>query len=184
MINQNGENTVMDFTLDDLNRYIEVENSKKALMGNYFQTFAVNNFRDTPTDELIASFEVCGYAKAPHVSTNAASYQTFRRLFEDGQIDILQLTGRQRLLLLTCMSDPAFTQRMTANITVNEERLTKLRKALPLVLPVLRNSDFYTAQQFKVAHWIAHIFMECNRKALNYRRYTVFAEQAADKDIP
>ena len=67
-------------------------------------------------------------------------------MLEEGQIDILQLTGRQRLLFITCLSDPTFEQKMVTNAVENEEHFIKLRKALPIILPALRNSASYTAE--------------------------------------
>lgn len=49
--------------------------------------------------------------KEPQWFSNASSYQEFRRMRENGQIDILQLTGRQRLLFFTCLSGPTFEQK-------------------------------------------------------------------------
>lgn len=173
----------MNITLNDLNLFIETEKRKEILPREAFQTIAVSNFCDTPTEELMATFEVCMHAKAPQWSSKASSYQEFRRMLEDGQIDILQMTNRQRLLFLTCLSDSTFEQKMMANAAENEEHFIKLRKALPIVLPALRNSASYIAEQMKVARHVAVMFMECNQKVLNYRRHTEFTKQVVDKEI-
>lgn len=173
----------MNITLNDFNRFIEAEKRKEVLPRDAFQKIAVSNFCDTPTEELMATFEVCMHAKAPQWSLNASSYQEFRRMLEEGQIDILQLTGRQRLLFITCLSDPIFEQKMVINAAENEEHFIKLRKALPIILPALRNSASYTAEQMKVAHQVAVMFMECNQKVLNYRCYTEFTKQVVDKEV-
>ena len=131
--------------MNDINCFIEAEKRKEVLPKEYFQSIAVTNFCDTPTEELMATFEVCMQVNAPRWSSNISSYQEFRRTLEDGQIDILQLTGRQRLLFLTCLSDPAFEQKVMTNAAENEDRFIKLRKALPIVLPALRSRTSYTA---------------------------------------
>ena len=173
----------MNITLNDLNRFIEAEKRKEVLPRDAFQTIAVSNFCDTPAEELMATFEVYMHAKAPQWSLNASSYQEFRRMLEEGKIDILQLTGRQRLLFITCLSDPTFEQKMVTNAVENEEHFIKLRKALPIILPALRNSASYTAEQMKVARQVAFMFMECNQKVLNYRRYTKLTKLVVDKEI-
>lgn len=172
----------MNYTLNDINCFIEAEKRKDVLSKEYSQSIAVTNFSDTPTEELIAAFEVCMHVDAPRWSSNTCSYQEFRHMLEDGKIDILQLTGRQRLLFLTCLSDPTFEQIMMMNATENEEHFNKLREALPIVLPALRNSASYTAEQVKVARQVAAMFMECNQKVLNYRRYSEFAKNVLDKE--
>lgn len=173
----------MNYTLNDLNCFIEAEKCKDVFPKEYFQTIAIDNFCDTPTEEIMATFEVCMHVDAPRWFSNTCSYQEFRHILEDGKIDILQLTGRQRLLFLTCLSDPVFEQRMMMNATENEEHFNKLRKALPIVLPALSNISSYTAEQVKVAHQVAVMFMECNQKVLNYKRYTEFVKQVLDKAI-
>lgn len=173
----------MNYTLNDINCFIEVEKRKDVLPKEYFQSIAVNNFCDTPTEELMATFEVCMHAKEPHWPTNTVSYQEFRRMLEAGQIDILMLTSRQRLLFLTCLSDPTFERRMMTSAAENEDHFIKLRKTLPIILPALRNSTSYTTEQVKVARQVAAMFMECNQKVLNYRRYTDFAKKILDKEI-
>lgn len=173
----------MNYTLNDINCFIEAEKRKDVLPKEYFQSIAVNNFCDTPTEELLATFEVCMHAKEPHWPTNTVSYQEFRRMLEEGQIDILQLTSRQRLLFLSCLSDSAFERKMITSAAENEDHFIKLRKTLPIILPVLRNSTSYTTEQVKVARQVAAMFMECNQKALNYRRYTDFAKKILDKEI-
>ena len=167
----------MNYTLNDINCFIEAEKRKDVLPKEYFHSIAVTNFCETPTEELMATFEVCMHVDAPRWSSNACSYQEFRHMLEDGKIDILQLTGRQRLLFLTCLSDPAFEQIMMMNATENEEHFNKLREALPIVLPALRNSASYTVEQVKVARQVAAMFMECNQKVLNYRRYIDFVKK-------
>ena len=67
----------MNITLNDLNRFIEAEKRKEVLPRDAFQTIAVSNFCDTPTEELMATFEVCMHAKVPQWSLNASSYQEF-----------------------------------------------------------------------------------------------------------
>lgn len=173
----------MNFTLNDLNLFIEAEKRKDVIPREAFQKIAVTKFCDTPTEELIATFEVCMYVKSPQWSSNPVSYQEFRRMLEDGQIDILQLTGRQRLLFLTCLSDSAFAQKMMINTAEHEEHFIKLRKALPIILPALCNGTSYTSEQVEVAHEIASLFMECNQKVLNYRRYIEFAKFVFGKEI-
>ena len=69
------------------------------------------------------------------------------------------------------------------NAVENEEHFIKLRKALPIILPALRNSASYTAEQMKVARQVAFMFMECNQKVLNYRRYTKLTKLVVDKEI-
>ena len=66
------------------------------------------------------------------------------------------------------------------NAAENEDHFIKLRKALPIVLPALRDGISYTAEQVKVARQVAVVFMECNQKVLNYRRYTEFAKNVLD----
>lgn len=106
----------MNFTLNDINCFIETEKRKEVFPRAVFKTIAVTNFCDTPIEELMATFEVCMYVKAPQWSSKASSYQEFRHILEDGQIDILQMTSRQRLLFLTCLSDSTFKQKMMANL--------------------------------------------------------------------
>lgn len=171
----------MRYTLNDLNYYIETERRKNSLPREYFQTIAAQDFCDTPTDEFMASIEVCLYVKTPNKSVSASSYQEFRHMFEEGTIDINQLTSRQKLLFLTCLSDSDCEQKMMIAAVKNEENFRKLRKALPIVLPVLRNNSSYEPEQVKVAHSVAVWFMECNRKVLNYRHYIEFAKQVFDK---
>ena len=173
----------MNITLNDLNCFINAEKRKDVLPREYFQTIAVTNFCNTPAEELMATFEVCMHAKEPHWSTNTVSYQDFRRMLQEGKINILMLTGRQRLLFLTCLSDPAFERRMMTSAAENEDHFIKLRKTLPIVLPALRNSTSYRKDQVKVARQVATMFMECNRKMLNYRRYTDFAKKILDKEV-
>lgn len=173
----------MNYTLNDINCFIEAEKRKDVLPKECFQSIAVNNFCDTPTEELMATVEVCMHTSEPHWPTNTVSYQGFRSMLEDGKIDILQLTNRQRLLFLTCLSDPAFERRMMTSAAENEDYFIKLRKALPIILPTLRNSTSYTTEQVKVARQVAAMFMECNQKVLNYRRYTDFAKKILDKEI-
>ena len=47
-------------------------------------------------------------------------------MLENGQIDILQLTGRQRLLFLTFLSDPTFEQKLMINAAENKNHFIKL----------------------------------------------------------
>ena len=172
----------MNFTLNELNRFIEAEKRKEVLPREAFQKIAITTFCDTPTEELMAMFEVCMYAKAPRWPSNRISYQEFRRILEDGKIDILQLTGRQRLLFLTCLSDSTFEQKMMTNAAENEEHFIKLRQVLPIILPALRNSNSYPSEQVKVAYKGASFFMECNQKVLNYRRYSEFIKHVLEKE--
>ena len=72
---------------------------------------------------------------------------------------------------------------MMTSAAENEDYFIKLRKTLPIVLPALRNSTSYTKEQVKVARHVAAMFMECNQKLLNYRRYTDFAKKILDKEI-
>ena len=72
---------------------------------------------------------------------------------------------------------------MITSAAENEDYFIKLRKALPIVLPALRNSTSYTKKQVKVARHVAAMFMECNQKMLNYSRYTDFAKKILDKEI-
>lgn len=101
----------MNFTLNDINRFIEAEKRKEVLSREDFQVMAVTNLCDMPAEELIATFEICIHVKEPQWFSNASSYQEFRRMRENGQIDILQPTGRQRLLFFTCLSGPTFEQK-------------------------------------------------------------------------
>lgn len=173
----------MNFTLNNLNLFIEAEKRKDMIHRETFQKVAVTKFCETPAEELMATFEVCMHAKSPQWSSNPASYQEFRRALENGQIDILQLTGRQRLLFLTCLSDSAFAQKMMINAAEHEEHFIKLCKALPIILPALRNGTAYTSEQVDVARKIASLFMECNQKVLNYRRYIEFVKFVLGKEI-
>lgn len=173
----------MNFTLNDLNLFIEAEKRKDVIPREAFQKIAVTKFCDTSTEELMATFEVCMYVKSPQWSSNPAFYQEFRRMLEDGQIDILQLTGRQRLLFLTCLSDSAFEQKMMIKAAEYEEHFIKLRKTLAIILPALRNGTSYASEQVKVAHELASLFMECNQKVLNYRRYIEFTRFVLGKEI-
>lgn len=173
----------MNYTLHDLNCYIEAEKRKDVLPRDYFQTIAVKDFCDTPTEELMASIEVCMHVTEPYKATNVSSYQEFRRMFEEGMIDITQLTSRQRLLFLTCLSDLDCEQKMKIAVTKNEENFRKLRKLLPIVLPVLRDSSSYAPEQVKVAHNIAVWFMKCNQRVLNYRHYIEFTKYVLCKDV-
>ena len=72
---------------------------------------------------------------------------------------------------------------MMTSAAENEDHFIKLRKMLQIVLPALRNSTSYTKAQVKVAHQVATMFMECNQKVLNYRRYSDFAKKILDKEI-
>lgn len=173
----------MSYTLNALNYYIETEKRKNSFPREYFHAIAVQDFGDTPTDELMASIEVCMYVKAPYKTASASSYQEFRLIFEEGLIDVTQLTSRQKLLFLICLSDSECEQKMMIAAVKNEENFRKLRKSLPIVLPVLRNSSSYELEQVKVAHSIAAWFMECNRKVLNYRHYIKFTKQVLGKKI-
>ena len=173
----------MNSTLNDLNYYIETEKHKNALPREYFQTIAVQDFCDTPTDELMASIEVCMYVKARYKTVSASSYLEFRHMFEEGLLDITQLTRRQRLLFLTCLSDSDCEHKMMIAATENEENFRKLRKVLPIILPALRNCSSYGTEQVRVAYSIAVWFMECNQKMLNYRHYIEFTKQVWGKEI-
>lgn len=74
----------MNITLNDLFRFIEAEKRKEVLPREAFQTIALSNFCDIPTEELMATFEVCMHDKAPQWSLNASSYQEYRRMLEEG----------------------------------------------------------------------------------------------------
>ncbi len=49
----------MNYTLNDINCFIEAEKRKDVLPKEYFHSIAVTNFCETPTEELMATFEVC-----------------------------------------------------------------------------------------------------------------------------
>ena len=104
-------------------------------------------------------------------------------MLEEGQIDILQLIGRQRLLFITYLSDSTFEQKMVTNAAENEEYFIKLRKALSIILPVPRDSASYTTEQMMVVRQVAVMFMECSQKVLNYRRNTELTKLVVDKEI-
>ena len=55
----------MNISLNNLNRFIETEKRKEVFPKDTFQKIAVSNFCGTPTEELLATFEVCMHAKAP-----------------------------------------------------------------------------------------------------------------------
>lgn len=48
----------MNYSLNDLNRYIETEKCKCTVPKEYFKTIAMPDFRNTPDDEFLASIEV------------------------------------------------------------------------------------------------------------------------------
>lgn len=171
----------MNYTLNALDHFIETE-KREAIHPKGFRTIAIMNFTDMSAEDFLATNEAIKYAEAPQWSSNASSYQEFRRMLEEGQIDILELTSKQKLLFLTCLSDPDFVQKMMANADENEEDFLKLQKALPIVLPVLRDSTSYTAEQTNMAHRTVVMFVECNQKVLNYRRYIEFIKQAEDEE--
>ena len=50
---------MMNFTLNDINCFIETEKRKEVFPRAVFKTIAVTNFCDTPIEELMATFEVC-----------------------------------------------------------------------------------------------------------------------------
>lgn len=52
---------MMNFTLNDINCFIETEKRKEVFPRAVFKTIAVTNFCDTPIEELMATFEVCMY---------------------------------------------------------------------------------------------------------------------------
>ena len=49
----------MNFTLNDINCFIETEKRKEVFPRAVFKTIAVTNFCDIPIEELMATFEVC-----------------------------------------------------------------------------------------------------------------------------
>ena len=55
----------MNFTLNDLNLFIEAEKRKDVIPREAFHKIAVTKFCDTSTEELMATFEVCMYVKSP-----------------------------------------------------------------------------------------------------------------------
>lgn len=173
----------MNITLNDLNLYIEAEKRKDVVQRETLPKIAMTKFCDIPAEELMATFEVCMHAKVPQWTSKPVFYQEFRQMFEDGRIDILQLTGRQRLLFLTCLSDSTFEQKMLIKAAEYEEHFIELCETLVIILLALRNGTLYTTEQVKVAHEIASLFMECNQKVLNYRRYIGFAKFVFGKEI-
>lgn len=174
----------MNYTLNDLKHYIETERYKSAVPREHFRTIAIMDFCNMSHEEFVAETEVCRYVKGPHYALpNILLYNEFRRLFEEGLLDIVQLTGRQKLMFLTCLSDPDCTRNMMIAAAENEEEFCKLQKALPAVVCVLRDSVLYEAEQVKTAHKIARWFMECNQRVLNYRKYIDFARQVFGKEI-
>lgn len=50
---------MMNFTLNDINCFIETEKRKEVFPRAVFKTIAVTNFCDTSIEELMATFEVC-----------------------------------------------------------------------------------------------------------------------------
>lgn len=172
---------MMNFTLNDINCFIETEKRKEVFPRAVFKTIAVTNFCDTPIEELMATFEVCMYVKAPQWSSKASSYQEFRHILEDGQIDILQMTSRQRLLFLTCLSDSTFKQKMMANAAENEEHFIKLRKALTIILPALRNSAWT-----ELVHEIILLLAQClyiNSSGAGVTRKSSFGTESLENNI-
>lgn len=168
----------MNYTLKDLNQYIETEKRNSNMPREHFTTIAIIDFCHTPQEEFLAEIEICKYVKVNHnTSVNVASYNELQRLFENGLLNIVQLTSRQKLMFLTCLSDSACVRRMVIAAAENEGMFCKLRKALPIVVSVLRDSDLYGSEQVKAAQTIANWFMDCNQKVLNYRRYIYFVRQ-------
>jgi hypothetical protein len=166
----------MNYSLKDLNQFIESEKSERASSEKYIRTFAIVDFRNTPNDEFLASLELCRYVKKTRETVTTVSYNEFRRLFESGRIDIFQLTSRQKLLFLTCLSASDCICNMVIASKENKEVFCKLRKILPVVVEVLRNKGLYTPEQVKLADNIAKCFMDCNRRLLNYRTYIDFVK--------
>ena len=161
----------MNYTLDELNDFIEAKKIDTKLDDTCFRTILLD-----PDEGLLESLELSMYVKPPHWNTNASSYQEFRHMLENGQIDIRKLKGRQKMLFLTCFSDSDFEQRMRAAASENEKDLMNLRKVLQAVVHVLQNVDSCAPEQVDAAYKLASWYMECNEKALNYRQYTEFVK--------
>jgi hypothetical protein len=173
----------MNYSLDDLNRYIETEKYEYEATKDYCKTIATVDFHNTPYNEFMASIEVFRYVKKTHnTSVNNTSYHEFKRMFEEGLIDIVHLTSRQKLLFLTCLSDSVCVRNMMLAGAKNEEEFCKLRKILPTVVRVLRESDLYDPNQIKVADCLARWFLKCNHKVLNYQKYIDFAKQVSNEE--
>lgn len=86
----------MNYTLNDLNHYIETERYKSAVPREHFKTTEIMDFCNISYEEFVAETEVCRYVKEPHhAQKNVSLYNEFRRLFEEGLLYIVQLIRRQ-----------------------------------------------------------------------------------------
>lgn len=173
----------MNYSMNDLNAYIAAEKSRR-LPGDGFVTVGTLDFCNTTVDELLATIEACKYAGTPRRSpSRALSFLEFKRLFEEGLIDIALLTGRQKMLFLTCLSDHECTSKMMLASAACEEDYFKYRKALPYAVRVLKCPDAYSRDQVKLSCDIARWFMECNQRVLNYHRYSCFVKSVLDEEL-
>ena len=161
----------MNYTLDALNGFIEANRIDTMLDDTCFSTILLD-----AGEGLMESMEISMYVRPPHWNTNTSSYQEFKRMLENGQIDIRKLKGRQKMLFLTCFSDSSFEQSMMVAASENEKEFFKLRKVLRSVVQVLQNEDSYTSEQVHAARKLASWYMECNQKVLHYRQYTEFVK--------
>ena len=172
----------MNYSMNDLNAYIAAEKSRR-LPADGFVTVGTLDFCNATVDELLATIEACKYVETPRRSpSRALSFFEFKRLFEEGLIDIALLTGRQKMLFLTCLSDHECTAKMMIASAACEEDYFKYRKALPYAVRVL-NPETYSMDQVKLSSDIARWFMECNQRVLNYHRYSCFVKSVLGEEL-
>lgn len=157
--------------LEILNAFIEEERAE-CLKSEGIRDTALEEFRDVKADELIALIRILGrdLVTEPDISM-PDQYEKFQEAVVQGEIDILELTEKQKLYFLIFLQDKELQKKMIWAAADAEERLLEMRKHLPDAASVLEIADLSGKKIFQKAKMFAEAYLAIARRVLTYHKY-------------
>ena len=142
--------------LETLNAFIEEERTE-CLKSEGIRDTALEEFRDVTAREVIALIRILGrdLVTEPDISM-PDQYEEFQEAVVQGEIDILELTEKQKLYFLIFFQDKELQKKMIWAAADAEESLLKMRKHLPDAASVLEITELSGREIFHKAKRFDH----------------------------
>lgn len=157
--------------LETLNAFIEEERAE-CLKSEGIRDTALEEFRDVTAGEVIALIRILGrdLVTEPDISM-PDQYEEFQEAVVQGEIDILELTEKQKLYFLIFFQDKELQKKMIWAAADAEESLLKMRKHLPDAASVLEITELSGREIFHKAKRFAEAYLAIDRRVLTYHKY-------------
>lgn len=157
--------------LETLNAFIEEERVER-LRSEGIRDTALEEFRDVTAGEVIALVRILGrdLVTEPDISMPDL-YEEFQEAVVQGEIDILDLTEKQKLYFLIFFLDKELQKKMIWAAADAEKSLLEMREHLPDVASVLETTELSGKEIFRKAKMFAEAYLAIDRRVLAYHKY-------------